>query len=262
MALTPDQIMALNLHDYHQMILPYLNGGGMGMKLLWENSDPTQAMASGAEINLSSNDYDLLILIPKQHKDTSDALPAVIAPKGFGFRITQTNASSSGASAFYRLVSYITDVKYTVGDCSAATGTSASAVSNNQLIPYRIYGIKIYNRDVPGKTTLLWSNPDPSSAFAAQRITLASSNYDLLCIIISQNVITTQNPHRRSISNIVQKGQGTETEIIIYYQGSVLVRSRAFDYVDDTHLDVSDNTQNGTTNNSDNIPLAVYGIKL
>lgn len=94
---------------------------------------------------------------------------------------------------------------------------------------------------------LLWENPNPTSAFPAQGITLANDNYDLL-------LITTAS----GISTIAEKGRTLQ----LVYTNSNLTGERRVTYVSDTSLNVGNATYNGATSNTYLIPVAVYGIKL
>lgn len=102
---------------------------------------------------------------------------------------------------------------------------------------------------------LLWANPNPTSSFSNQNITLSSSDYDMLLVIYEQS---TNN--RRLMSQIVPKGEtirlfgvgyGTEPQAIF----------RNIDYTDSTTLAVGSCLNNNSTDNSANIPLYVIGYK-
>ena len=104
---------------------------------------------------------------------------------------------------------------------------------------------------------LLWENPNPTSAFANQTITLNSADYDFLflsCILYGQD--------NTSVSTIGEKGHGLYIEAEWYTQGSVHIRQRAFTYVSTTQFAVSDGLIDGVADNLSLIPVAIYGIKL
>lgn len=110
---------------------------------------------------------------------------------------------------------------------------------------------------------LLWSNPNPTSAFAAQNITLASDEYDfLLWIMKSWSTGSVQS------STIITKGSNGYLNVSIADSSKIIiVRRRAVTYVDNRTYSIeagygantTDNTY--TTDNNICVPIAVYGIK-
>ena len=111
--------------------------------------------------------------------------------------------------------------------------------------------------------TELWTNPDPTQAFAAQDITLSSSDYDLLFT----EYWFYKNYKDTPITAFNRKGQG------IYVANgcdssstNIYVISRTASYVDDTHYTFNNAKfhQNGSSrvdNNDYMIPYKIYGIK-
>ena len=111
----------------------------------------------------------------------------------------------------------------------------------------------------------LWENPNPTANFAAQNISLSSSDYDFLLVLSIQDT-----SHARSIaSTISKKGQDIAVNTS-YPRGSntyITVLNRIFTYVDDTSYSVADCISQNTgsassTSNSSLIPIAIYGIKI
>ena len=105
--------------------------------------------------------------------------------------------------------------------------------------------------------TKLWENPNPSSDFAAQNITLASDDYDLLLIIY---IVSTGNS--RKCSELTIKGSGATLSIAEYSSNAASCRTRYFTYSSATVYNVSGGYINGTSANNIIIPYQVYGIKL
>ena len=109
---------------------------------------------------------------------------------------------------------------------------------------------------------LLWSNPSPTSSFAAQNINLSSSDYDLLLVIFRPS-----KDDNRVDNNIITKGSGGMMSYGVGYNSSgAVTRSRALNYTSDTVLSAqvgysATGTTGGTQNNDVCIPVAVYGIK-
>lgn len=106
--------------------------------------------------------------------------------------------------------------------------------------------------------TLLWENPDPTSAFAAQNIELSSGDYDFLLFVVRAT-----SGANRQVSEIISKGSG----IIMSYTVDRNVRSRLAEYTNDTKYAVADaisSTIGGPTSETNNlacIPYKIYGIK-
>lgn len=107
----------------------------------------------------------------------------------------------------------------------------------------------------------LWENPDPTSAFGAQNITLSSSDYD--CLLIFHKIHTTLD----NISScIVEKGKTAHLELAYLPASSNNLYTRDLTYVNDTTLSATACTRfqigsSQTTSNDNVIPIAIYGIK-
>ena len=112
---------------------------------------------------------------------------------------------------------------------------------------------------------LLWSNPNPTSAFAAQNITLASDEYDFLLFMYKYGASDT-DPYINS--EIVKKGSGIifSKAVTASSESYTIVRQRTAKYVDNkTYNILACYTQYSnaarTTTNGYLIPIAVYGFK-
>ena len=125
--------------------------------------------------------------------------------------------------------------------------------------------------DVPGcdisiradLMTILWTNPDPSSSFAAQQITLNSDDYD--CLLIVYRMI---NTYAGEFSQIIEKGTSTYLTNMLDQPTSpyAQLRNRSVARVSDTVYNIDDAyltiPSSGTTkNNTIQIPITIYGIK-
>lgn len=110
--------------------------------------------------------------------------------------------------------------------------------------------------------TKLWENSSPSSSFAAQNVTLSSSDYNLLLIIYNWTASTPE-----SLVNIVQKNHRF---VLSAAQPSAsgarnMSRSGRFNSVTEVHFDAGSDavgTTASSTNNDRCIPIAIYGIKI
>ena len=113
------------------------------------------------------------------------------------------------------------------------------------------------------KGTILWANPNPSSNFAAQNITLSNDDYDILEIFYSNAPGTNY-----IYSSRIYKGKSTFLTVNhIGASNTVYHRWRAFDYSNDTTYSISTGTQQATNSSSSDssisyiIPLYVIGYK-
>lgn len=122
---------------------------------------------------------------------------------------------------------------------------------------------KILNPKIPRyekmKKKILWENPNPTSNFNTQNITLSSNKYQFLEIVY-YNWVTDQLEQ----CLIIEKGaNGALTSIV--YSNSIYVGIRALTYVDETTLKLSDTYvfHFGSTNmeklNGHAVPVRIYG---
>lgn len=103
------------------------------MTKLWENPDPSQAMAEGATINLSSSDFDLILWCVRVGTGTTAVVSTVSGKTGGAYLVAATSIG-----AMYRTITKTNDTTYTVSQAYAG-GTAR----NEYLIPYQVYGIKL-----------------------------------------------------------------------------------------------------------------------
>lgn len=112
--------------------------------------------------------------------------------------------------------------------------------------------------------TKLWENPSPSAAFAAQNVTLASDDYDLLLYLYE--VSTTSLDYVMSQLAIKSKN-GTMLDFASGGPGGTQNWRRFVQRVSDTVVSFEDctafiGTSSGSVNNARLIPYQIYGIKL
>lgn len=120
----------------------------------------------------------------------------------------------------------------------------------------------MFNPKLTGKI-ILWENPNPSSNFSAQNITLSSDDYDILEIFYSNAPGTNY-----IYSSRIYKGKSTFLTVNHIGGGNTVYhRWRTFNYSDDTTYSISTGTQQGTNSSSSDssisyiIPLYVIGYK-
>lgn len=105
------------------------------MKLLWENTNTTQAFAAQT-ITLNSADYDFLLVITES--DTSGRVSnSLIAPKGSNLFLTTATYASNVAVSLRRVLTRVSDTSFSVGDAK-----NQNTTDNTVCIPVAIYGIK------------------------------------------------------------------------------------------------------------------------
>lgn len=106
------------------------------------------------------------------------------------------------------------------------------------------------------KGQILWTNPNPTSDFSAQAITLSSNNYDMYEVIYYSSITQAV----QMTTGKIKKGENlylTQT----YYDAQVRVRQREVIYNSDLSLNVQEAKNNGSTQNTDLIPIYVIGYK-
>lgn len=119
-------------------------------------------------------------------------------------------------------------------------------------------------RDLSGRVSNLWANPNPTVDFTPQTVTLSSNDYDFLLMI---GISATDN--NTSMSEIVPRGRSTILSQSSHIATGILNISRDITYVSDTsyfidaaYRAVSQDGNTPTISNNRCIPAAIYGIKI
>jgi len=112
-----------------------------------------------------------------------------------------------------------------------------------------------------GKYTKLWENPNPSSAFAPQSVTLLSSDYDFLLIDYCMSSSVSANYHMAQMcfkdnTGILDLAYGTGTTALNAYRLFSINGTSV--YFDNCYWATSASSE---IDNNRNIPTAIYGIK-
>ena len=110
------------------------------LTLLWENPNPGATFAP-QDITLASDDYDFLLLVV-QFSPTYDRMISCIVEKGDSGFINAGSTGPGGAIGMWREFVRTNDTTYSVSGAHTATGASGEAITNNNLIPNKIYGFK------------------------------------------------------------------------------------------------------------------------
>ena len=116
--------------------------GNVRMSKLWENPAPTSAFAA-QNIELSSDDYDMLMVTGYEWKDEALKIPTVFSEKGNGMRLGFPAYGGSGVINFSRKITRTDDTHFSVDGCYRAPSSGSPYVDNEYLIPTHIYGIKL-----------------------------------------------------------------------------------------------------------------------
>lgn len=107
------------------------------------------------------------------------------------------------------------------------------------------------------KGKIIWTNPNPTSAFAAQTITLSSNDYDMYEVIFYGSITGADT----LTTGKIPKGKNFFLQQIYNTGDGDVVRNRSIKYLSDTSVNVTDGTQSGITNNNTNIPVYIIGYK-
>jgi hypothetical protein len=103
------------------------------MAKLWENPDPTQAMATDTEIAIDDAEFDLIAYVCFLNSSNNKIIPLVLTPKNKDASVCYADITSALQRRFI----------HTNGIVTAKNGYIGSTVDNSWIILYQIYGIKI-----------------------------------------------------------------------------------------------------------------------
>lgn len=106
-----------------------------------------------------------------------------------------------------------------------------------------------------GAVDILWTNPSPSSSFAAQTISVDLTGYDL--IFIEYKAISSST----FLSGIIDGDSHTILLLAIQNTSNNRNGTRVATY-DNTSVQFGNCTFNGTQTNTYCVPLTIYGVKL
>ncbi len=104
------------------------------MTKLWENPDPTQAMAADTEININDTDYDLLAYVCFFTSSNNRVVPLLLTPKNKSAYVCYADSNNSKQRRF----------DHSDGKVTIKAGYVGTTIDNNMIILYQIYGIKLH----------------------------------------------------------------------------------------------------------------------
>ena len=110
----------------------------------------------------------------------------------------------------------------------------------------------------------LWNNPNKSSSFSAQTITLSNSfaNFDYLILEYEAYVQTNGVVNCRAYNYFRPMGGGS-LEVLSgsWDNGERHIKARVFKFISETQIEVASGYQEGTSNDRMVVPMRIYGIK-
>lgn len=135
--------------------------------------------------------------------------------------------------------------------------TLEDMVANNQLQPNQLYMIPSEQGQglVTMQTKVLWTNPNPTSSFAGQEVTVEDmTNYDYILAFCTTNA-TSSNAY---LSYIMPKGKGC------YFSWGYnnTTNGRECNYISSTKIQFSNGVTSSSQDNNQCIPTQIIGIKL
>lgn len=120
-------------------------GGGSTCTILWTNNAETSTFAA-RQIDLSSNDYDAIVVISRLSTSDDTSGTSCMIKKGKGGSLNIPSLASQGVRFYSRTISYVDDTHYLISDnglCTIVNGTTPVTTDNNCNIPVVVYGIKM-----------------------------------------------------------------------------------------------------------------------
>lgn len=113
------------------------------MTKLWENPNPSAAFAA-QNVTLASDDYDLLLYLYEVSITSLEYVMSQLAIKSKnGTMLDFASGSTGGTQNWRRFVQRVSDTVVSFENCYTFIGTSSGSVTNEKIIPYQIYGIKL-----------------------------------------------------------------------------------------------------------------------
>lgn len=253
-------------------------GGGGGAKqtetVLWTNSAPTSNFAAQTvTLSDSIGNYKYVKIVYSITNTTSGQtdIEDVIYPVDDFRRRTNVSGNwsivedfSSGGYQWTRTSGYVSDTSISMGNCYRWNTSSSGTMQNQAIIPLEILGLN--ELDHGGMIVdALWTNPSPTTAFAAQTVSLDLSNYD--AVLIDGVYGSNYAPHSgqpRANTFYIEKGQSYDACYGWVLSGNLWVTYR------NTAVNANGvvfgggyyyNNTTRTAQDSTAVPMAIYGVK-
>ena len=239
--------------------------GSAGMKLLWENENPTASFAAQT-IELDLSEYDIVKVVYMgwaQYEYSIFEEEILVNSKGRLAAPMDYNWNRDVATTDSTII-------FATAKAYGTYGNTSTVDNNLACIPIAIYGDTIAPPNVDYTLTeeketqeLLWTNPDPTATFAAQTINLDLSEYDSVRVLSRTN--TTSN-HRRyfdcpvgnsqQIFSFGSAGAGAATHLS---NRSYTTSISGISFENSYYKNLTNTTVE--TDNFSCIPVEIYGIK-
>lgn len=209
--------------------------------LLWTNSNPGAAFAAQT-VSLDLTEYAGVII---EFHDNDTRL------------YVKKNDTDNTAGRYTIDTSYtrsitINDNQMVISDTYTAGSNGTQYINNTVLIPYKIYGVKEYVvESVVGD--LLWTNPNPTTAFTPQKLSvdLSNSKGAIIEVMIST---TTQLVCSKQL---VYKGDGP---VGIGYSAGRVAQTRNIANVEADGITFETGYNANTASDTILIPYKIYSI--
>lgn len=120
--------------------------------------------------------------------------------------------------------------------------------------------ISLINTNISNITgQILWTNPNPTSSFSTQTITLSSDNYDMYEVIYYSSITLAS----QMSTGRIKKGQTIYLQQTYYdiNLSQIRIRQRDISYGSGLSLNIQNAKTNGNTENTALIPMYVIGYK-
>ena len=222
------------------------------MTLLWENPNPTSSFAAQTLSNIDTTNYDF-ILVETKFNATGDASykNTNTVGKNTDYTIVMFNGAQANNSTLHKhsksRVVNITDSSIAFGNCYSRqwndTSSNAGTISNEYVIPLKIYGISRYNYFEEKPKTLYKSRKGSESSIRNNgtilSLTVPPGRY-LVNIYNCSNDATAW----LAINNNVITDMNTEFYAKIFTMASY---SRVFEFLEETTISLVNKTGSSKT---------------
>lgn len=244
------------------------SGGTNNLVTLWTNPSPSSDF-NGQVVTLadSADNYDMLIFVSKYGTGDTRRHTDVLMKGETKFTITtyqeSTTATSSDTTMAWRNVT-ISGTSATINNAMYNAASAGGYNRANICIPLYIFGANIRSTAFERAKTLLWTNPSPTSTFAAQTVTLSqdTSNYDAFIVEMvygngvgdkkSEMLINDGSAHE-----IMCPRNATSSVYAIGWRSVTITGTQAV-FSGGIYMSTTSGNASGQ---SIPIPLAIYGIK-
>lgn len=207
-------------------------------------SDPASEIETRKQLSYPLKELKTFINNTVSEDENANAIQLVVTSDGLKYRdeVGGDLNDVGGASI---------DSVYPVG----SVYISVNSANPSTVFPDTTW-VQISNASLNNGTKFesLWTNPNPTSAFSAQTVSLDLTNYDLIFICHYGSVATGPNPQQVVTAGIKSYGYA-------WMETGGLGSPRRKASISDSGVTFESGFYNGETNNSHCIPQKIYGLK-